>query len=129
MDSIEKIIIVDIYELASILKSSHHTLKKNWRKFPHFFIGDGRNLKGARFDLCEVIQHLKEEARYVSMEKFKKKSLDCQVQTQQQAIQKGGFRDKAKGTGMGGRKTRRASKSAGTGTDPFGILSGIDKIS
>ena len=131
MDSIEKITIVDIYELASILKSSHHTLKKNWRKFPHFFIGDGRNLKGARFDVSEVIEHLKKEARHVSMEGFKKKSLDCQVQTQQQAVQKRRFQDKVESSRVGSSEARRTGTSAGTGaeTDPFNLLSGIDNIS
>jgi hypothetical protein len=63
--------IVKTHELAMELKTSHHTLKKNWRNFPHFFIGDGRNLKGARFIVSEVVEHLKIEADYVSVEKQK----------------------------------------------------------
>jgi integrase len=60
--------IVNIYGLAAKLKASPHTLKKNWQNFPHFFIGDGRNLKGARFDVPEVIIYLK---RKVWIAKFK----------------------------------------------------------
>ena len=123
--------IVDIYGLATTLKASHHTLKKNWRDFPHFFIGDGKNLKGARFVVPEVIEHLKKEARHVSVERSKKKSLDCQIQTQQQAVQKREIQDKVESAGMGSSEARRARKSTGTGagTDPFNLLSGIDKVS
>ena len=123
--------IADIRGLAKTLFASKHTLKKNWRKFPHFFIGDGRNLKGARFDVSEVIEYLKKEARHVSMETSKKKSLDSKIHAQKQAVQEGGFRNKVKSFGMGSSETRQTGKSAGegTGTDPFNLLSGIDNIS
>ena len=85
--------IVDIDGLAKVLKASRFTLKKNWRSLPHFFIGDGRNLKGARFDVSEVIEHLKKEARHVSMERCKKESLDSKIHAQQQTVQEGGFRE------------------------------------
>jgi len=120
--------IVNIQELASILKASPHTLRKNWRDFPHFFIGDGKNLKGARFILSEVIEHLKKEARYVSVERSKKKCLDRQIQTQQKAVQKRGIQDKIGSSGMGSSETRRNRKSIGTGTDPFNLLSGVDNL-
>ncbi len=117
--------IVDIDGLAKVLKASRFTLKKNWRSLPHFFIGNGRNLKGARFDVSEVIEHLKKEARHVSMERWKKESLDSKIHAQQQTVQEGGFRNKVESLGMGGRKTKRAEKSTGSGTDPFDLLSGI----
>jgi hypothetical protein len=107
--------IVDIYELAAILKASHHTLKKNWREFPHFFIGDGCNLKGARFEVSEVVKHLKKKARYVSVERS--------------TIQKRGFQNKVESAGMGSSEARGAKKSTEGGTDPFNLLSGIDKVS
>ena len=123
--------IVNIYELATILKASHHTLKKKWRDFPHFFIGDGKNLKGARFIISEVIEHLKKEASHVSVERSKKKSMDCQIQTQQKTVQKRGIQDKVESTGMGSPETRRDRKPIGTRTenDPFNLLLGIDNIS
>jgi hypothetical protein len=120
--------IVDIYGLATILKASHHTLKKNWREFPHFFIGDGCNLKGARFEVSEVVKHLKKKARYVSVERSKKKGLD-QIQIQQKTIQKRGFQNKVESAGMGSSEARGAKKSTEGGTDPFNLLSGIDKVS
>jgi hypothetical protein len=121
--------IVDIYELASILKPSHHTLKKNWRKFPHFFIGDGCNLKGARFDVSEVVEHFKKEARHVSLEGSQKKSVDSKIQIQHKAVQERRVQDEIKSIGVGSRKTKRVRKSAGAGTDPFNLLSGVDKVS
>jgi hypothetical protein len=125
------ITIADIYGLSSILKTSHHTLKKNWRKLPHFFIGDGRNLKGARFDVSEVIEHLKKEARHVSMETSKKKCLDSEIHAQQQTVQEGRLRKQVESIGMGSSETRRTGKSAGTGdgTDPFNLLTGINNVS
>jgi len=121
--------IVDIYGLATILKASHHTLRKKWREFPHFFIGDGCNLKGARFDVAEVIEHLKKKSRYVGVERSKEKYLGCQIQIQKKAIQKRRLQDKIESAGMGSSETRRTRKTIGTGTDPYDLLSGIDKIS
>ena len=120
--------IVDIHELATILKASHHTLKKNWREFPHFFIGDGCTLKGARFDVAEVIEHLKKKSRYVGVERSKKKYMDCQVQIQKKAIQERRLQNKVEGTGMGSSETRGTRKASGIGTDPFNLLSGVDKL-
>ena len=117
--------IVDIYGLAAVLKASHHTLKKNWRKLPHFFIGDGHNLKGARFDIYEVIQFLK-EVHHVSMERYQTKNMGSKIYVQQQTAQKGRLQDKVKGTDMGGNKTRRIEKPTGTGSDPFNLLAGIN---
>jgi len=121
--------IADIRGLALILKASPHTLKKSWRKLPHFFIGAGNNLKGARFDISEVIEHLKKEVNHVSMERQKKRGLDGEIHVSEHTIQKRRFRDKSRCIDMGGQKTRRIEKSSGTETDPFNLLSGIDKVS
>lgn len=51
--------IVDIRGLAEVLECSNRTLEKVWFEFPHFFIGRGRTLRGARFDLDDVVEHLK----------------------------------------------------------------------
>ena len=53
--------IVDIYGLAEILLTSPNTLRKKWYRLPHFYVGTGRNLKSARFDVSDVIDYLKKE--------------------------------------------------------------------
>jgi hypothetical protein len=121
--------IVDINRLASELCASKHTLKKNWRSLPHFFIGEGRNLKGARFNVPEVIEHLRKEASHVSLERSQKKSLDCKVSVPNETIQEGGFSNEIRSNGMGGRNTQRAKKSTTAGTDPFNLLAGVNNVS
>jgi hypothetical protein len=123
--------IVDIYELAAILKASPHTLKKIWRSLPHFFIGEGKTLRGARFIVYEVIVHLKKEANHVSVEKQKKKDMGRKVQVPRPTVQKGGIQNQIGSPGMGSSKTKRFEKSVRirAGDDRFDLLSGIDNVS
>jgi len=121
--------IVDIRGLATELCASKHTLKKNWRSLPHFFIGEGKNLKGARFNVPEVIKHLRKEANHVSLERSQKEGLDFKIQMSEKAIQEGGFSNKVCCPAMGSRKTQQAKKSSVTETDPFNLLAGIDHVS
>jgi len=51
--------IVDIQGLADVLVCSQSTMLKQWREYPHFFIGVGDTAKGARFDINDVINYLK----------------------------------------------------------------------
>jgi hypothetical protein len=121
--------IVDIKELAKILCASTHTLKKNWRSFPHFFIGEGRNLKGARFNAPDVIEYLKKGGNYDNLERSEKKSLGVEIPVSKEAIQKGRISNQVRCIRVGSRETKRAKKSSSAGTDPFNLLSGIDKVS
>lgn len=52
--------IVDINAIADIFGFSAHTLKTEWRDYPHFFPGRGRgkNSRSARFVLEDVIAYL-----------------------------------------------------------------------
>jgi hypothetical protein len=122
---------VNIHKLATALDASHHTLRKNWRNFPHIFIGDGKTLRGARFIVSEVIEHLKKEAGHVSVEKQKKKNMDRKVQVPRRTIQKGGIQNQIGSSGVGGSKAKGAEKSVSirAGADPFDLLSGIDNVS
>ena len=52
--------IVNIHRLAEILLTSTSTLRKGWRRLPHFYVGEGCNLKSARFDVKKVINFLEE---------------------------------------------------------------------
>ena len=121
--------IVNIYELSSILKASPHTLKKIWRSLPHFFIGEGTTLRGARFMPDLVIKHLIAEAGNVCVAKSKTKRLDSKILLSKSTVQERRIQDQIESSGMGGSKAKGNQKSIGTGTDPFNLLSGIDNIS
>jgi len=58
--------IVDIDGLSDILSCSKSLLLKKWREYPHFFIGNGNDARGARFDINDVLTHLKSKC-YASM--------------------------------------------------------------
>jgi hypothetical protein len=61
-------------DLAIKLGRSESTMQKEWRMYPHFFVGRGRNLKSARFDFEEILSHLKTTARGVQIPPPKKPS-------------------------------------------------------
>ncbi|MBC8442026.1 MAG: hypothetical protein H8D87_20350 [Deltaproteobacteria bacterium] len=50
--------IVDMQGLSEVLNCSVHTLYKNWKQFPHVFIGTGRNASSARFIINDVLSFL-----------------------------------------------------------------------
>jgi len=123
--------VVDIYELSSILKASPHTLKKTWRSLPHFFIGEGTTLRGARFIPDLVIKHLMKEAGNVCVAKSKTKRLDSKVSLSKSTIQERRIQNEIESSGVGSSKAERTRKSARVraGNDPFNLLSGIDNLS
>lgn len=51
--------IVDIKTLRSILSDENGMLERHWRDLPHFSIGQGKDLRGARFDVNDVLFFLK----------------------------------------------------------------------
>ncbi len=61
----EKLAIVNIHGLAEILLTTPSTLRKGWHRLPHFFIGEGRNLKSARFDVKKVVRYLEQETEEI----------------------------------------------------------------
>ena len=120
--------IVNYKGLARILRASEHTLKKTWRSIPHFFIGEGRNLKGARFNVPDVIEYLKKGGNYGNLERSEKKSLGIEVPVSKTSIQKGRIQNKVRSINMGGEKARRTKKSATGKTDPFNLLAGVNNV-
>lgn len=121
--------IVDIKGLAKELNASPHTLKKIWPSLPCFFIGTGRTLRGARFIVPEIIDHLKKEAGYGSMERQKNEEMGGKIPVSTQPIQKGGLQNKGRSSKMADLKAPGTEKSSSARNDPFNLLSGIDKIS
>jgi len=120
--------IVDINGLAEELHASPYTLKKIWPSLPCFFIGTGRTLRGARFDDPEVIQHLKKEAGYGSMERQKNEAVGGEIPVSSPAAQKRGFPNTARSTEMVDQNAPGTEKSPSTRSDRFKLLSGSDKI-
>ncbi len=124
--------IVNIHKLAEVLLTSTSTLRKGWRRLPHFFVGEGCNLKSARFDVKKVINFLEEESE------TRRNNGSIQAQRQEAGmvhtlhagrgnIQKRGVSNKIRSGGMG-RKRAVSGKTPGTGDtkdDPFDLCAGI----
>ena len=120
--------IVNYKDLSRILCASEHTLKKTWRSIPHFFIGEGHNLKGARFNVPDVIEYLKKGGNYGNLERSEKKSLGIEVSVSEKAIQKRGLSNTVGRINMGSEKARRTKKSVTSETDPFNLLAGVNNV-
>ena len=124
--------IVNIHRLAEILLTSTSTLRKGWRRLPHFYVGEGCNLKSARFDVTKVINFLEEEAE------AKRNNGTIQTQRQEEGMvhpihvgrrnsQKGRVSNKIRSGGTG-RKRTIPDKTPGaidTNDDPFDLCAGI----
>ena len=107
-------------ELAERLGSSPETLKKVWRSYPHYFVGSGRNLKSARFDLQDVLDYLKGRD-YANLRLPDQTGPQVQggVQAPGQASHNGRIQKKGRGKGMDhGRK----AKAQGSTGDKWGLF-------
>ena len=124
--------IVDIHRLAEILLTSTSTLRKGWRRLPHFYVGEGSNLKSARFDVNKVIKFLEEETE------AKRNNGTIQAQRQKEGmvrpvhggrsnLQKRRFPNKIRSSGVGGIRTPPAKTpgAVDTGDDAFDLCAGI----
>jgi hypothetical protein len=124
--------IVNIHRLAEILLTSTSTLRKGWRRLPHFYVGEGCNLKSARFNVTKVINFLEEEAE------AKRNNGTIQTQRQEEGLvhplhagrrnlQKRRISDKVRGGGMGRKRTiqDKAPRAREPKDDPFDICRGI----
>jgi hypothetical protein len=124
--------IVNIHRLAEILLTSTSTLRKGWRRLPHFYVGEGCNLKSARFDVKKVINFLEQEAE------AKHNNGTIQAQRQEEGMvrsvhagrrnsQKRRVPNKVRSCGMG-RKRTIPDKTPGAidaNDDPFDLCGGI----
>ena len=124
--------IVNIHRLAEILLTSTSTLRKGWRRLPHFYVGEGCNLKSARFNVTKVINFLEEEAE------AKRNNGTIQTQRQEEGmvhplhagrgnLQKRGVSNKVRSGGVG-RKRTIPEKTPGKielKDDPFDLCAGI----
>jgi hypothetical protein len=51
--------ILDRTGMEELLKIRPNTFKKNWRALPHFFVGQGSTLRGARFIKDDVMDYFR----------------------------------------------------------------------
>ena len=51
--------IVNIDGLAKYLQATKSNVRRLWKEYPHFFVGTGKDLKAARFDISDVLLYLK----------------------------------------------------------------------
>ena len=120
--------IVDAEGLAKELKCSISLLRKVWRKYPHFFIGVGRDLRGARFDLNDVLNYLKERGNYGCLEE-QERMVGGQIPASGGTNQKGGLSDQASSGAMGGQEKARGKRTSAK-RDPYALLPGAgDSVS
>ena len=121
--------IVNAEGLARELKCSTSLLRKVWRKYPHFFIGVGRDLRGARFDLNDVLAYLKERGSCGRLEEQESRMVGSQIPASGGTNQKGGLQDQARSGAMGGQETARGKRRSAK-RDPHDLLSGVgDRVS
>ncbi len=121
--------IVDAEGLAKELKCSISLLRKVWREYPHFFIGVGRDLRGARFDVDDVLAYLKERGNYGRLEEQKSRMVGVQVPAPGRTDQKRRLSDQASSGAMGGQEATRVKRPSAK-RDPYALLSGVgDSVS
>ncbi len=116
-------LIVDAEGLAKELKCSKSLLRKVWREYPHFFVGVGRDLRGARFDVNDVLAYLK-EGNYGCLEEQESRMVGSQIPASGGTNQKGGLQDQARSGAMGGQETARGKRTSAK-RDPYDLLSGV----
>ena len=121
--------IVNAEGLAKELKCSISLLRKVWREYPHFFVGVGRDLRGARFDVDDVLNYLKERGNYYGCLEEQERMVGSQIPASGGTNQKGGLQDQASSGAMGGQETARGKRTTDK-KDPYALLPGAgDSVS
>jgi hypothetical protein len=112
--------VVDVNGLAGFLQCSPFTLRKIWRSYPHFFVGQGRDLRGARFDVNDVLAFLKRRGGNYGYMERQKERVDSEVSVPKKKIQKRRIQVQAGGHEVGNYKKGRSSRP--NSRDPFHLL-------
>ena len=114
--------------LAQKLGRSESTMQKEWRMYPHYFVGRGYNLKSARFDFTDVLEDMKEKARGIQTIQRTGREIPDHVQAQRKAIQPG---CKNQGQGSGVENSKAQSHQKGRETNPirFDVFRHVNDLS
>lgn len=94
--------ILDFHQLAQIMNTSETTIRKNWRRYPHFFIGSRRNLKSARFVLEQLVEALSRECVQESI----RENMDREVHAERKNPCKTSVPDKTHRAAVGGGRAK-----------------------
>lgn len=148
--------LVDMKGLSKVLDCSVGTLYKNWRQYPHVYIGEGRNARSARFIVDDVLDFLitrdypedyasSRQKKRVLGRNGQKNSNRGKVRTpggptpveasrkKRVAVQKGKNRVQTQASGCDMGKRTLAENSIHTGSpghsDPFDLLKGLNSVS
>lgn len=114
--------IVDIHGLAKVLLCSENTVNKTWAQYPHFFIGLGRNARGVRFDINDVLEYLKE--RDYASARQDAQNMERQSQAKRFSSQRETrVQNKDRGKGLGNRNKKIDAKPR-TGISGLLVLPG-----
>jgi hypothetical protein len=124
--------IVNIHRLAEILLTSTSTLRKGWRRLPHFYVGEGCNLKSTRFDVNKVINFLEEEAEAkhnngTTQTQRQEEGMVRSVHAGRRNLQKRRVPNKVRSGGVGIKRTipDKTPGAIDANDDPFDLCGGI----
>lgn len=116
IDSFLQTQIVDIDGLASVLKTSKDVQLRQWKRYPHIFVGNGKTARSARFIVADVLNFLRAEGQgYVGVQAEGRSVggfMGIQISGGQKAIPEKRVQNKKGGGSGGGRKTKK-SKNRG----------------
>ena len=119
--------VTDLAGMAEILMVEVSSLAKVWRTWPHFFVGNGRTARGARFRPDDVLKFLEQHNGNYSIH-----------DQEGQAVQSGSLperrTDRLKvGVHKSARRKKVGSKGAHSGrkerADRYGLLGSGDSVS
>lgn len=118
--------IVDIDGLCEFLSTTRSNLRnqQQWRKFPHVFVGIGKDLKAARFNVADVWEYLTANhgQNYGNMENQENGKVGLRVPASESAPQKGRIlKPVRRNSGRGKTKGRGRGPAD---SDPFNLIPG-----
>lgn len=123
-------------EMAHRLREHPQSFRKsNWRRYPHTFVGQGRNLRCARFLWHDDLSHLRVEVAHVNnaLSESREESLPGENKVSQPSIYKVRVQDPGGRENMDGRRKAAAKKNSwpasGDGGDKTDVLRRLRLVS
>lgn len=115
-------------QLAKYLNLAEATVKKEWRRYPYFFVTaqsrKQNRLEGARFDLDDVLMDLKNKESKANGGDKVQKQVESKLPSSRRTTAHQSGRDKTRGVGLAGRRaaTGGENDSPKQGFDVFSCL-------
>ena len=119
--------VTDLAGMAEILMVEVSSLAKVWRTWPHFFVGNGRTARGARFRPDDVLKFLEQHNGNYSIHDQERQAVSGgSLQGRGACSRKGGVHKPAGCKKVGSKGSHSGRKA---GTDRYGLLATSDSIS